>query len=126
LPASFDLLPRDLIPDLVRAWRCPNAPWSKVRVLRGDLLDVETDDLDVPFLVCAPTMEAPFCVAHTDNAYRAMLALLEEVDRFNAENDDAIVTVAIPGLCTGIGDMEPEHAAQQMAHAYTEWHRNRA
>jgi O-acetyl-ADP-ribose deacetylase (regulator of RNase III) len=87
----------------------------------GHALVVETGDLDVPYLICAPTMEVPSRVGHTSNAFRAMLALLSAVEQFNAENEDAISSIAIPGLCTGVGDMEPEVAALQMAQAYAEW-----
>jgi O-acetyl-ADP-ribose deacetylase (regulator of RNase III) len=87
----------------------------------GQALVVETSDLDVAYLVCAPTMELPSRVGHTSNAFRAMLALLWAVEQFNADNDHAISSVAVPGLCTGVGDMEPEMAALQMARAYAEW-----
>ena len=87
----------------------------------GQALVVETGDPDVPYLICAPTMEVPSHVGHTSNAFRAMLALLQAVEQFNAENEDAIESIAIPGLCTGIGDMDPEDAASQMKQAYAEW-----
>lgn len=87
----------------------------------GQALVVETEDRDVPYLVCAPTMELPSRVGHTVNAYRAMLALLSAVAQFNSANDDAIGSVAVPGLCTGVGEMEPEVCAGQMAQAYAEW-----
>jgi O-acetyl-ADP-ribose deacetylase (regulator of RNase III) len=87
----------------------------------GQALVVETGDPDVPYLICAPTMEVPSRVGHTSNAFRAMLALLSAIEQFNTENGDAIGSVVIPGLCTGVGDMEPETAALQMARAYAEW-----
>jgi len=90
----------------------------------GRALVVETGDDSVPYLVCAPTMELPSRVAHTSNAYQAMLAALTAVEQFNAENDNAISSIAIPGLCTGVGAMEPEIAALQMARAYSEWRTN--
>jgi len=89
----------------------------------GQALVVETGDLDVAYLVCAPTMKLPSRVGHTDNAFQAMLALLSAVEQFNAVYDDVIGTVAVPGLCTGVGEMEPEAAAQQMVQAYAEWQR---
>ncbi len=92
----------------------------------GHALVVETGDVDVPYLICAPTMELPSRVSHTSNAFRAMLALLSAVEQFNAENEDAISSVAVPGLCTGVGDMEPEIAALQMARAYAEWRSEQA
>src|SRR5438270_791636 len=48
----------------------------------GEALVVETGDIDVPYLVSAPTMTIPSDVAGTANAYLAMLALLRAVDRF--------------------------------------------
>ncbi len=87
----------------------------------GDAVVVETGDTDVPYMIAAPTMEVPSYVGASNNAYLAMLALLNAVDRFNAANDDVVETVAIPGLCTGVGAMSPETAAFQMAQAYREW-----
>lgn len=91
----------------------------------GQALVVETGDAEVPYMVCAPTMELPSRVGHTSNAYQAMRALLNAVERFNGARDssceDLIQSIAVPGLCTGVGDMEPEIAALQMARAYAEW-----
>jgi hypothetical protein len=39
------------------------------------------------------------------------------VARFNLENDDAIGSVAIQGLGTGVGRLAPEEAASQMRDA---------
>jgi O-acetyl-ADP-ribose deacetylase (regulator of RNase III) len=79
----------------------------------GDCLIVETGDFDVPYLICAPTMMFPSRVANTNFAFLAMDAVLREATAF-----DAITSVAIPGLCTGVGDMHPDVAADQMAEAY--------
>jgi O-acetyl-ADP-ribose deacetylase (regulator of RNase III) len=81
----------------------------------GMCLTIETGDLDVPYLLFAPTMLFPSVVAHTNNAHRAMLAILEEAA------EQSIGSVAIPGLCTGVGSMHPDDAATQMAAAYTFW-----
>jgi O-acetyl-ADP-ribose deacetylase (regulator of RNase III) len=86
----------------------------------GHCLTVETGDFNVPYLLCAPTMMFPSRVAHTDNAYVAMRAILDEVRRFN-QNASGIMSIAVPGLCTGVGDMPPHEAARQMAQAYAEW-----
>src|SRR5690348_8229270 len=67
----------------------------------GQALIVETGDLDVPYLVCAPTMEVPMYVADTNNAYLAMRAALRAVTRFNEAHPDAIQVLGVPGLCTG-------------------------
>lgn len=49
------------------------------------------------------------------NAYLAMKALL-----IAATRDERITSVAIPGLCTGVGRMQPIIAARQMFVAYEE------
>lgn len=87
----------------------------------GQAIVVRTSDLEVPYLISAPTMEVPSHVGHTNNAYRAMRALLDAVESFNAKSGSAIGSIAVPGLCSGIGGMEPENAASQMALAYEEW-----
>ncbi|MGL4632022.1 MAG: hypothetical protein ACRCVT_12535 [Leadbetterella sp.] len=38
----------------------------------------------------------------------------------NAKNEKGINSVAIPGLCTGVGRMQPLIAARQMYQAYKE------
>jgi O-acetyl-ADP-ribose deacetylase (regulator of RNase III) len=87
----------------------------------GKALIVETDDDEVPYLVVAPTMEVPSVVSGTDYAYLAMRALLGAVGEFEAERPGEIETVAVPGLCTGVGRMEPRVAADQMRRAYDEF-----
>jgi O-acetyl-ADP-ribose deacetylase (regulator of RNase III) len=87
----------------------------------GQALVVETGDGEVPYLVCAPTMEVPMHVAHTNNAYLAMRAALRAVERFNEKHPGAIQSIGVPGLCTGVGEMPPEVAARQMRAAYSEW-----
>lgn len=49
------------------------------------------------------------------NAYLAMKAIL-----IKPKNDNRISSVAIPGLCTGVGRMQPMIAARQMFLAYKE------
>ena len=87
----------------------------------GKAIVVETEDDEVPYLVVAPTMEVPCDVAHTGNAYSAMRALLRAVQKFNARGEGFIGSVAVPGLCTGVGGMEPKVAARQMHRAYERW-----
>jgi O-acetyl-ADP-ribose deacetylase (regulator of RNase III) len=76
---------------------------------------VETGDFDVLYLLCAPTMFVPSVVAHTDHALRAMTAIL------HTAHDHRVDSVAVPGLCTGVGCMHPDDAAAQMALAHREW-----
>ena len=72
-----------------------------------------------PRLVVAPTMRIPESVAHTLNAYIAFRAVLLAVRRHNADNPtEPIRTLLVPGLCTGIGAMDPRRCAGQMRMAF--------
>ncbi len=86
----------------------------------GKALVVETGDPYISYLFCAPTMEVPSRVGHTENAYLAMKAVLIAVETFNSENKGAITSIAIPGFCTGVGEMHVDDAASQMARAYAD------
>lgn len=87
----------------------------------GQALIVATDDDEVPYLIVAPTMETPMFVGQTSNAYAAMSAVLRAVTRFNETAAEPIESVAVPGLCTGVGGMEARVAALQMHQAYVSW-----
>ncbi len=67
-----------------------------------------------PCLVVAPTMRIPGNVAQTINAYLAMRAALVAILRYNRENPRPIRSVAVSGLCTGVGGMACGEAARQM------------
>jgi O-acetyl-ADP-ribose deacetylase (regulator of RNase III) len=82
----------------------------------GMAMVVETGDDETPYLISAPTMETPSDVSHTDHAYRAMKALLEAIQEYSE-----VGSVAIPGLCTGVGCMSAADSARQMSAAYAEW-----
>jgi len=86
-------------------------------LLVGQALVVPTGDSVVPYLISAPTMRVPmsFNIATSLNAYLAMKAILVA-----AVAHPDIVTVAVPGLCTGVGKMPFEIAAHQMYIAYSE------
>ncbi|MEL1245785.1 macro domain-containing protein [Flavobacterium sp. DGU11] len=86
-------------------------------LLVGKAIAIETGDSDIPFLISAPTMRIPTSrdIDTSVNAYLAMKAIL-----ITAVNDPRIASVAIPGLCTGTGNMEPLIAARQMFQAYRE------
>jgi len=84
----------------------------------GMALIVEIPSRRFPFVVAAPTMRVPSRVADSLNAYLAMRAALVAVLRHNAAGLRAISSLAVPGLCTGVGGMSPEHAAEQMRAAY--------
>lgn len=86
-------------------------------LLVGQALTLETGDKTVPLLISAPTMRIPtnFNIDTSINAYLAMKAIL-----IKATNDNRISSIAIPGLCTGVGRMQPIIAARQMFQAYKE------
>jgi len=86
-------------------------------LLVGQSILMETGDRTVPFLISAPTMRIPtnFNIDTSVNAYLAMKAIL-----IRASRDSRISSVAIPGLCTGVGRMQPIIAARQMFQAYKE------
>ncbi len=79
---------------------------------------VATSHEKFPYLICAPTMRIPQNVESSVNAFLAMRAILLCVQRFNLANNDAVKSVAIPGLCTGVGKMPYERCARQMRAAY--------
>jgi len=86
-------------------------------LLVGQALAVPTGDASVPWLIAAPTMRVPmsFQIATSVNAYLAMRAIL-----IAAERHPEIETVAVPGLCTGVGRMPVAVAALQMFTAFDE------
>lgn len=86
-------------------------------LLVGQAMVLETGDKTVPLLISAPTMRIPtnFNIDTSVNAYLAMKAIL-----IKAKSNDRISSVAIPGLCTGVGRMQPMIAARQMFQAYKE------
>jgi len=119
MDGGIDVALRDRFP-LVET-RVQDAIARGGRPLRvGECLVVETGDFDVPYLLCAPTTSLPGRAASSDHALLAMRAILEAVDRFNEQKGE-ITAVAVPGLCTGIGEMSPEVSASQMADAYRSW-----
>ncbi|WP_337175667.1 macro domain-containing protein [Paludisphaera sp.] len=71
-----------------------------------------------PYLVAAPTMRVPGRVSGTTNAYLAMRAVFTAILDHNASEARRIRSVAVPGLCTGVGGMAAAEAAPQMRAAY--------
>lgn len=84
----------------------------------GMALIVPMPNHRVPFVIAAPTMRVPQDVAHSLNAYLAMRAILVAVQKHNTHIQTPIRTIAIPGLCTGVGRMPASVAARQMRAAY--------
>jgi O-acetyl-ADP-ribose deacetylase (regulator of RNase III) len=84
----------------------------------GAALIVEVPGRRFPFVVASPTMRVPGGAAGTINAYHAMRAALVAVLRHNRAGGRAIRSLAVPGLCTGVGGMPGADAAGQMRAAY--------
>jgi O-acetyl-ADP-ribose deacetylase (regulator of RNase III) len=86
-------------------------------LLIGKALALATNDNRVPWLIAAPTMRVPmsFQIATSINVYLAMKAIL-----LVATSHPDISSVAIPGLCTGVGRMSYSIAAAQMRTAFVE------
>ncbi len=71
-----------------------------------------------PFLVAAPTMRVPTSVGQTIHAYLSLRAALVAVLQHNREDPRPIRSLAVPGLCTGVGGMDFGIAARQMRSAF--------
>ncbi len=84
----------------------------------GTSLIVETGHPQHPFIAHTPTMRVPMEIAHTDNVYRAMWAMLLAVRQHNRRAERRINMVACPGLGTATGRVPFFEAARQMALAY--------
>ena len=84
----------------------------------GTSMIVETGHPKHPYLAHTPTMRVPMVIAHTDNVYLAMLAMLREVAHHNQSTARKIETVACPGLGTATGQVLYREAARQMELAY--------
>jgi len=120
MDGGFDLLLRIRFPGVdVRVQREIDRRGGLLPV--GHAIMVETLDPDVPYLVSAPTMVVPSNIQGTNNVYLAMLASLRAVHAFNEENDGAIETLAVPGLGTGVGKVQPHSAEAQMWEAPQEY-----
>lgn len=84
----------------------------------GTSMIVETGHPRHPFIAHTPTMRVPLEIAHTDNVYRAMWAMLLAVRQHNQQAGQRISLVACPGLGTLTGHVPYAEAARQMSMAY--------
>jgi len=81
----------------------------------GSAIIVKTGNNDIPNMICAPTMIGPE-VVRKENAFFAMAAILNI-----SENKQYITDIYCPGLCTGVGGVSGQDAAEEMANAYRKW-----
>lgn len=73
---------------------------------------VSTDHPNIPYLISAPTMRVPMNIRNTVNVYSAMIGILEATRGY-----ETIRTIAVPGLGTGCGGMNPDTMAFQISKA---------
>jgi O-acetyl-ADP-ribose deacetylase (regulator of RNase III) len=88
-------------------------------LLVGQAMVMPTSSARFRHVIVAPTMRVPANVGGTVNAYLAMRAILLAAEAHNsAKPAERIASVAVPGLCTGIGKMPADRSAFQMWMAY--------
>jgi O-acetyl-ADP-ribose deacetylase (regulator of RNase III) len=96
----------------------------------GAAVIVPTNNLRIPWLISAPTMEMPQSIDHTRNVYRAMRGAIQAVRLHNLRSTSADRTlihhILTPGMGTGVGQMDPENAARQMRQAIEHEQRSRS
>lgn len=97
-------------------------------LLVGTAEIVDTEDLRIPFLIAAPTMRVPMILQDSVNPYLAIRAslLLIRNGVFPAgmlageKISQAVKSIAIPGLGTGVGRVDPAICARQVRQAIEE------
>lgn len=83
----------------------------------GSALPVQTTKPAVcPILLCVPTMNTPQNIRGTDNVCRAFVGILKWLVHAMKVMPD--ITIACPGMGTGIGKIKPEEHAKQIAQAF--------
>ncbi|EAY27344.1 macro domain-containing protein [Microscilla marina] len=91
-------------------------------LLVGQAEIIETQHEDFPYLISAPTMRLPMSINRTPNVYHAMRAILILVrdGHFDdgANISEAVKTIAVPGLGTGVGQVSGMVCALQMRLAW--------
>lgn len=78
-------------------------------------LAVDTGDVQMSWLVAAPTMWLPQDVSGTRNAYCACLAALHLAARLPVDE------LVVPAMCCGYGKMAPSESAAQCMQALTDF-----
>ncbi|TGD70712.1 Appr-1-p processing protein [Mangrovimicrobium sediminis] len=93
------------------------------QLLVGQAELVPTENEEVPFLIAAPTMRVPQSLHNSPNPYLAMRAVLILIKHGQHEMkaiSEMINTIAVPGLGTGVGEINPIVCAKQIRHAVEE------
>lgn len=94
-------------------------------LLIGQAEIVETDNLEIPFVISAPTMRVPMILKDSINPYlaaRAVFLLIKHSIFFDGnfkgrKINEVVQSVAFPGLATGIGRIGFNTCAKQMQKA---------
>lgn len=90
---------------------------------------VPTDHPRIPFVISAPTMRVPMILSETVNVYLAaravILLVLHGLFPDGRAVSEAVQTVAMPGMGTGVGRVSPSICARQMKAAVDEALRRR-
>lgn len=84
-------------------------------LLVGQAELIETENVDVPFCIAAPTMRVPLILENTVNVYLASKAIFGLL-----KNEKRIETITISGLGTGVGRLPFNVCAKQMKQAYND------
>jgi O-acetyl-ADP-ribose deacetylase (regulator of RNase III) len=90
---------------------------------------VDTDNDRIPHVIAAPTMRVPMILTDTVNAYlaaRAVFLLIKHGVFASGPLQgeavaNAVMSVAIPGMGTGVGRLDPNRCAQQVRTAIEEF-----
>jgi O-acetyl-ADP-ribose deacetylase (regulator of RNase III) len=84
----------------------------------GQAVVLPTGNSRLPFLISAPTMRVPSSISKSINVYLAFRAALVAAVAHNGQSASSIVSLAVPGMGTGVGEVSPLRAARQMKIAY--------
>jgi O-acetyl-ADP-ribose deacetylase (regulator of RNase III) len=91
-------------------------------LLVGQAEIIPTGHTGFPYLIAAPTMRTPMTITRGPNVYQAMKALLVLVRYGRLLTGEpvreAVKTLAVPGLGTGVGQVRPLVCARQMRLAW--------
>ena len=117
MDGGIDLAYRDFfgvqIEDVVRSTIAEN--YEEYQPV-GQALLVKTGHKKIPRMISAPTMIVPQPIP-ASNCFLAKNAILN----IASQNSKEISSVYCPGLGTGIGGVDPDEAANEMARAYEEF-----
>jgi O-acetyl-ADP-ribose deacetylase (regulator of RNase III) len=97
--------------------------YGKLFLPVGSALVVPIPKSNQKYMVSAPTMDVPRDIRKTpEYVYYAMVAILKVCQSYGFSKD---AVVAIPGLGTGVGNLDPEECAEQILKAYLDFNNDR-